>query len=677
MASAGTERSFGVHARQLLPVVAAAVAIAWLASYVLPGRPRNPLVETTTWSLLVVVAFAGWGSLVKYVVARREHVDLGLRVVWGASALCALGGLLAVFAWMARGAVLLLVESGLVLAVAALVFERARLAARLQVLARQTRREPLLALVVVALAALVALHYVAGVADVRHHPYDDDIAYLAFVRKMLDTGTLLEPFSLRRLSSLGGQTFFLELVGVRAGASESNTFDRSISVLMIVLLIAGHRAQSRRLPWFVAVVTIALVLLLPSVAINTASYYSGVAFFLGLYRTVTWSGRRERKAWASALPIALVGAATCTLRQNYLLVAAAMLALMYGFRFFAAKGPLRWRLEETLCAAALSVLFLVPWFVLAWQSNRTFFYPVMLGTANAAMQFQSGSSTPMRELHLQLWTFLEGLPLKTLALFLVAGAIVREADPRKPLRSFLLGSIAGYVALVHGLTQGEPANIARYAFGFLMALAIAVVLSTTTTRVAFVLERPQVAAGLAIFGVLIGLVESRGELFKYYGRATRDIDDRYHCAPRSPDTDPPETALYQRLQRSAPEAARMAVLLDEPYHLDYARNPVWNLDMPGYSSLPPGMPYFQGSERVEAYLRGLGVRYVAYVREGYSRYQYRRQYWVQMIVDEQEVWRTQAPYVIDMVDNLAAIDARHRRAFDERGLVVIDLEAPR
>lgn len=121
----------------------------------------------------------------------------------------------------------------------------------------------------------------------------------------------------------------------------------------------------------------------------------------------------------------------------------------------------------------------------------------------------------------------------------------------------------------------------------------------------------------------------------------------------------------------------MAVMLDEPHFLDFARNPIFNLDMPGYSSLPPGLPFFMGSQKVEDYFRGLGVRYIAYVRPEYSRYHYRRDYFVELMTSEMELWRAYAPYLVNFIDSLLEIDSRHRRLFDDRGLVVIDLVEPR
>jgi len=98
--------------------------------------------------------------------------------------------------------------------------------------------------------------------------------------------------------------------------------------------------------------------------------------------------------------------------------------------------------------------------------------------------------------------------------------------------------------------------------------------------------------------------------------------------------------------------------------------------MPGYSSLPPGLPFFQGSEKVEAYFRALGVRYLAYVQSTHSSYHYRREYWIQLLFDEMEIWRSYTPYLLDFLDSLTAIGARHKQIFHQRGMVVVDLEEP-
>lgn len=672
-------------ARAALPAAVLIALVVTATAWVLPGRSRNPLAETTVWSALLLVSFVGWGSLVHLLVAARERVDVGLRAAWGASLVCFVGGALMVPSLMTRSAALVLVDVGVVLAIVALARERAAVRRRARFVGRFVRREPALSFVGLVVGCVVAVHCLGAVADWHTNPYDDDIAYLAFLKKLSDTGTVLEPFSFRRLSAYGGQTLFLELVSVRAAASQAHTFDRCVSVLMIVMLMIGHRRRGRRPAFLFLAATILLLVAMPTIAINTASYFSGVVFFLALFRTLVWveertgepSGEARLAPWKAALPIALVAAAACTLRQNYLPVPAVTLAVSYGARIFRAKGALRARLAEPILAAGFSLAALLPWFIVSWQSNRTFLYPVMPGTFHTPLAMNATGWNVVREIAFQANVAVEGLPLETFGLFIVAAAFVREPGARIPLGATCAGAVVGFAALVHGLTQSDATNIGRYAFGFLVATALAVVLTTGTAPLTARLERLHVAAGIALFATFLQIALSRDKFWKEYGLKFHNIELLAYTRSRARETEPAELRMYsERLQGAVPAGERIAVLVDDPHYLDFARNPIWNLDMPGFASLPPGMPAFQGSEALERYYRTLGLRWLMWVTPEHSRYHYRREYFLELFLSEQEIWRTYAPYVVDLIDNMNEIRRRHREAYVERGIVVIDLAEP-
>jgi hypothetical protein len=663
--------------RRFVPAALLVLGILGLVAYALPGGGRNALWETAAWSILVIVSFAGWGSVVHHFIAPRERIDLGLRVIWGASLLCFVGGTLMVPALMKRMTALAVIEIGLVLALITLVRERSAVHARASFIGRLCKREPRLCLVAGIVAFVLAIQFLSGIADWHTNPYDDDIAYLAFVKKLNDTGTVLEPFSFRRLSALGGQTFFVQLVSIRATASQGNTFDRSICTLIVAMLIAGYRARGRRASIVFVLITVMFVVTLPSAAINTASYYSGVAFFLGLFRTIAWLADRPRAAWQSALPLALVSAAACTLRQNYLPVPVFVLATSYGFHVWKAKGPFVERLAEPLLTLVFTSVAIAPWLITSWQSSRTFVYPLMLGTFNRALMLNASGMNLIREVWYQVWTALDGIGMKTFGLFVLAAALLRERSSRRPVWSMAIGSAAGFTLLVHGFTQSDAANIGRYAFAVLMVFAIAITLAAGTTRLETKPGRDHMMIGVVLFAVLAQLAVSREDLLKTYTTAFHNIEELHYSAPRSAATLPFEAGLYDRLQRSVPQGERIAVMLDEPHYLDFERNPIWNLDMPGYASLPPGMPFFKGSAALAAYFRTVGVRYLAFVGSSYSRYHYRREYWIEMLGNEQEIWRAFSPYLLDFMDMLTDLSKGHRKLFEERGLVVLDLaEAP-
>lgn len=622
------------------------VGVVTLAAlvWILPIRGRNPLLETTVWSLLVVGSFAGWGSLLCFGLFRTERVDLGLRIAWGASVVCFLGGVLMVPSLMTRGTAFLLVEAGLVLALAALALERKAVGAFLAFCGRLSRREPGLMLLAGVVAVFLAVRYLAAISNWHTDPYDDDVAYLAFVRKLSDTGSVVEPFSFRRIAAYGGQTLFIQLLSLRAAPSQGHTFDRGVALLSSVLLVLGFRDGRRRPTLLVLLVAVALLLAIPTSILNTASYYSGVAFFFALYRTLKWLGDRRSSAakapggaaWKSALPLALVAAATCTLRQNYLPVPVVALAAVFVAELRRGRGPLVARLAAPLWAVGLSFVALVPWFVSSWQSSHTFLFPVLPGTFHRALGLQASDWNLVRELALQASVIVEGLPLKTFAFFLLAAALLRSSGERRLVWSFGLAVLCGLVAVTHGFSQSDPLNIGRYAFGFTTAFALAVLLTLGTSR-AVGHPRTYVGAGIALFAALLQIVLSREVAWKEYMLGFRNIEALHDSVPRGVPTTPPEVGLYRRLQGAVPAGERIVVMVDEPYHLDYARNPIWNLDMPGFASLPPGVPNFKGSEAVERYFRGLGVRYFMYVDPAYSRYNYRREYALGLFVSDQEL----------------------------------------
>jgi hypothetical protein len=663
--------------RRAIPAAIVILAIVIAAAFALPRTvPQRPFVETTVWSLLVAASFVGWGSLVAFFVARKERIDLGLRMAWGAGVFIAVGGFMVVPSALGRTEQTVLVEIGLALAIAAAVHDRERIRFRALFFGRFARKEPRIFALVLFALAIVALHYSIGISENHTNPYDDDIAYLPFVKKLLQTGTFLEPFSFRRLSALGGQTLFVSLLRLHSAPPQSNAFDRSVCVLLITLLVVGYRNRGRRAPYLAIIVVMGMLFTLPLTAINTASYYSGVAFFLALFRTMTWAGARERKPWQSGLPLALVAATTMTLRQNYLPVPVFAFAASYGFRLWKQRSLKS--LIEPLWTAGLTLAFVVPWMVLSYQSNQTFLYPIMAGTFNRALALESTDWGFLREAKLNVWTFIEGTPSRAVGFVIIAAACLREKATRRPLLAYAIGAAGGFAAVVHGLTGSDAGNIGRYVFGATAAFVLATVLAAGTERANP--KRAQLALGIAVVGCAVQIAFEKEEfpIYKFYNHGFEKIEQLSHEPPALEHTlEPPEFFLYGRLQNSIPAGQRFAILLDEPYHLDYGRNPIWNIDMPGYSSPAPGMPFFQGSDKVEAYFKQIGVRYIAYVKPEYSRYHYRRDYWLEVLVDELEMWRAFAPYLIDFLDTLKAMTDRHRVLFEERGLVVIDLESPK
>lgn len=178
---------------------------------------------------------------------------------------------------------------------------------------RAVRDDPHAALLWIALGALVVWNVLGAVARLETNVHDDDIAYTPFVRRLLDTGNLDEPFSFRRMSALGGQTILQALAGIRGTLANVHLLDHGIFQLITVALVAGY-VRRPEIDRFTGALLLLVIVLLPDNSINTGTYWSGVALFLAIFRTLAHVELAPGRLYFVA---GLLAAATCTLRQNY------------------------------------------------------------------------------------------------------------------------------------------------------------------------------------------------------------------------------------------------------------------------------------------------------------------------------------------------------------------------
>jgi hypothetical protein len=67
-------------------------------------------------------------------------------------------------------------------------------------------------------------------------------------------------------------------------------------------------------------------------------------------------------------------------------------------------------------------------------------------------------------------------------------------------------------------------------------------------------------------------------------------------------------AMQETIPPGQPAIARMA----NPFLLNFSRNPIYVLDIPGGSGLPPGLPRSLNAEETARYFRSVSIRYLIY-----------------------------------------------------------------
>ena len=657
--------------------VAVAIALVVPVAFLLPSWAK--IERGTLWGVALLVAMAGWGGLVERLVLRDHRVDLGLRIAWGAAALLAAGGLLCLVSAATTPVAFALVLGGLVLSL--IDVARAPRALGIRMMAWLRLYPPVVFLPLLGLAGLALIHVLAGAAGTHLNQNDDQIAYMTYPAKILATGTLLDPFSMRRITAYGGQSF-LQALTVAGAASplQISLFDCGLSLAMVLLLIMG--AIGERTPRASRLVTALLPLLfmltLPSVRMNTASEMSGVAFFLALFRTATSRTIRERPASAAVL-LGLLGAGACTLRHSYLVPVAVFMVVLYlpnaRAALWAAGSERRRLLREIGLAAGLLVLFLLPWAALAWRSNRTLLFPFMTGTYHASYNGFTTHATGSERLK-SLWLNIGHChPVTTIPFFLLAGMLIPGRRTRDALPALLWASFVGFVAVVLSVPLATRYDLTRYYYGFSVAAVLATILTALSTpwraRGGAVRMRAALPLVLTVVAIVGQVQESHGILF-------RTFDDEVSAIARAgerPSTLDDQGQSYRQLQASIPAGAPLLVMLDDSYWLDFKRNPINLVDLPGASSPAPGMP-LDDDENLASYLQKKGYRYLAFVRANASKSLYKRDVWRNHLSSSEQIWRLTAPFYLSAFDRFDGLAKSRKHLFDDGHMVALDLAQP-
>ena len=670
---------------------AARPTLAWLVVLLgcLALRTKWSHLSAALWGLLLLASFVAWGKALLRVLARRHEFGWGFEGSAGLALTFFVFGCLACVHLVSVGTVVAWSLGG-PMAWGVLYFLEARSALLEHGPLRRWRRivrvAQRLAMTFAAglpvLYVMAGLQYVWSVTDARFNVYDDNGAYRWFARQFLESGTLYEPFSFRRISAYGGQSLGHALVLALSDRERLHIFDGGICFLLVLGLITGFRSVPRAglRPVIFSVGLLAMtVLFTPH---NTASELSGVVFFLALFRVLDHSRFEEASARSNAILSGLFTAAACTLRQNYLSAAVAYLALhcLCLVVFKGAKTRARWLAFGAMSGGA-ALLFVAPWMILSYVAARTPLYPIVKGTVRADYGFV-GTVTWAEYVRWTLENLAYFVPIGSISLFFLAALLLPAARRNRALHAFLFSSAAAFLLMMYFFRNIDAADsIARYYFGFVVAFAFAAAL-----RVLGEVASPRrrggafVAGGLVLVGMGMHFVAGRDGIRQEYSERVDALEQflKHH----KPPTEHPELeGPYGRLQNSVPRGATLLVMLDHPYLLDGARNPILDYDLPGAMGPKGGPPDFQGPDAFAQYMRSLGIRYIAYTL-GRSSPEYQLELW-QARADaaltpngRSGFYKNTARFELDFFHVLTSLAASRAMLFHEGDMVVLDLEKP-
>lgn len=487
------------------------------------------------------------------------------------------------------------------------------------------------------------------------NPCDDNIAYIPFAHEILHVGGLEQPFSQRRIGTLGSW-IPIEFWGyVTLGPTGALLGD---AIICPLLAAAALLWSNRRWPGLVIGGAGALVAALaPLGRINLGPNGITVLMLLAVgviaARTI---GRGDRVRLGGAIVACALASQVVGFRLHYALVALVPVALVVLW-------PPRRRL--VLAATIAGVVSVLPWSLAALRATGTALFPI-LGKGTLNPEWDGYKDPTVKGFGALFGRSVDLLSFQDVAVTLVAlsaiGALLMATGRGNGRRFSIpvgmavaaLATIAVFPDLLTTAATEDSWRVTRPLIVGALLVLVNELSFAQPVRVRWRSEQGLPVVMSAVAGVVLAMWVGQIGWADQIGRA-RSLRNAVDRASNF-DIDPYASVRrsYDALERALPANAVVAYAVDEPELLDGAGRRGYNLDILGANSLTPGLPYFRGAGAKLAYFRRLGITHLVTVDPVASTCLYNAGVWVQNRTGLR-VYQLWAPYFDDWFRDTARI----------------------
>lgn len=642
------------------------------------------------WGIVIVLSMVGWGGVINRVLFSEHRLDWGQKAAWGVAFSILAGGVLNLTWAISRAVILVYLGTGLLCWIFD-TFKRGLSGTGLVSKRFNNYREDKTALVGLLIVVFLVLFQYSG--WVTHKPFDpnesiwvfnchDDFhAYFVYPEKMLQAGSMgQDPFSARRVaSSLGGQSFLHTFVLCILSEKNLNIIDPGLGMMIAVGLLLGY-SRERGVSRMAAMFVIIFLLVIPVPKANISALMTALALFISLLRTFDWEGLRPERFAANAFIVALLASAVCALKSSYIPACGILFALSYVFYIIKSKTKGK-AICEFFTATVLAGIFLLPWMISMYQSSGTLLYPLLgkgwHGSVYGTFLLPTAgltSSWVYRIIRYHLTS-----PYIVSLMLLGSVSFSRRCDQPGARWASLSAAVSALLgALIISVATGGRGGD-RFYFSFVVAAitVLMIIAMSGARREAKGRFANYTFALVAVLtaGIVIGS-NWHSMLWFYpksqYAKCIWNIKASTKNLPLIPKR---EVARHIRMQQSIPEGEVVLARLATPFLLDFKRNKIFVIDIPGGASPPPGMPSFKGPEALADYLTSNSVRYVAY---SYAKQAFfARERFGDRLRSGNPWVRTEAEHTFDFQDNIVKLGQTRSRIYDDGYIFVLDLSKRR
>jgi len=629
------------------------------------------------WSLLILFSFWGYGELLRRRINRPEFADIGwgLTCAWGMSVVLALGGLLMAFHLANAANLTLVVLFGAAAAVYYLAGKittkdtkntkgnSAKPKYKIQNTKFPSRAEYFTSSMVAwwnsALFAVIVLLAVLAFASSIAWPFqidpnDDLTGYLVYPQQILQSGTLIEPFSFQRAATFGGQALAQALVMVAGGERNGHVPDRGFAMLILTAIFLKQLSSTTGWRRTLGLLVVFIFLISPVPRISTHGAMLGGCFLTAALYTFERIPLRTTSL-GLVLPVSLLGFAAASIRRTFLLLFGLWLVGCLAFIFVAQFGEKGLRQEISLVfkIVALFGVFMIPFSVLLYKSNGTPLLPPFNGFVSSDYQIHSyqnlGQDISAIASFIATPSALAVAALSLLALIFSSSFLHR---------TIICSALITVTLTLYTFSAQAYIDKCRYTYPLIVPIVF-YVLCKAISVISSLKAKDSIAARFEVFSVM--LIPALGFWVLSTGNQTltelraQVLTLPAQIAETSGFFTPAVQKSYSTLQARVPRGEPILTIIDGSYLMDFSRNPVYSINVIGASAPPPGIPFGKGPDALRLYLLSQGIRYVICVDFDNAVLLYTRRLWTTDTRPERFYQLTWKPRFSDFMSNMDAL----------------------
>lgn len=599
------------------------------------------------WGITILAAFIGYGRGISALAGwkNKEIQGWGMQASIGTGVVIGFGGILLLFSMARQPVLVALVAIGAMLAVFFVLFDISKRNYDFKI---EGLRNDFI------LWVLVFIIYATSVAwSGSIDPTDDFQGYLTMPEKISQTGTLSEPFGLRRAYTLGGHVFLKALVQCVTSERTGHLLDMGICKFILFGLLLGLTREIRTTAPLLRFCFILLVLIIPVPRINTNSSLTGVCLLVpALFLLDSFFKEPNKKL---VIQIGLLIAATITMRSIYIGPLGAACAIYAVWNCLEAKNwnSIIFQFRQNLNLWFVAFAALASWFAIS-QMDCGSPLPLFFG-GNINPEFANTGSK--EGILMDASVAMAFIFQPEVFVFLIIALLPLFFDSSRFVKASCLATLicVFYIALKGGACLTRD----LYRFSFPIILSQVILSFIELSRLSFNSDADSNLKQSLNLKWILSIALSLFTLMHFstgFSFLSETITSLYHqiCRP-GPFLPPQYQQEYIQLQGIALRGEKILAAVDAPYLLDYTRNQIANADVIGGMSPSREMPFFKGPEALKKYLLDQNIKYILAVDWDKGLVSYNRK----SIKENKREWfvnEVQTPYALNFMESVDSLD---------------------